>query len=160
MNFESIDIDSNFYSLGTAQNLNDENFDSAKFNDVYSGNCVEDLKIFHLNIRSFPRNVNSLHTYLGTINQKFDVICLSETWLNEGRFIENCFLDYNHFYSKRPANKPFGGGCAIFVNKKFNCSELIHLSCNLEHIECVFVEISYQNKKNNKWLLLQTTYIE
>ena len=147
MNFESIDIDSNFYSLGTAQNLNDENFDSAKFNEVYSGNCVEDLKIFHLNIRSFPRNVNSLHTYLGTINQKFDVICLSETWLNEGRFIENCFLDYNHFYSKRPANKPFGGGCAIFVNKKFNCSELIHLSCNLEHIECVFVEISYQNKK-------------
>jgi len=49
IDFESIDIGSNFYSLGTTQNMNNEYLDSTKFNNIYSGNLCNDLKIFHLN---------------------------------------------------------------------------------------------------------------
>ena len=143
-----IDIDSNFLSLGAVLGDTDDiKFDSEKFNTMFEGNHSNDLKIFHLNMCSFPRKLNTLLGYLSTINQQFDVICITETWLNEGRFIENHFTDYNKFYSKRPANQAFGGGCAIFVKKIFHCIELSNLSCNLEHIECIFIELTYLMKK-------------
>ena len=126
---------------------NDECYDTSRFNQVFSGNCDNDLKLFHLNIRSLPRKINSFENYLNLLKQKFDIICISETWINEGRFFENCFDDYNLFFSKRPANKAPGGGCAIFVKKSFVSCELTHLSCNLEHMECVFVEVTHRNKK-------------
>ena len=47
----------------------------------------------------------------------------------------------------RPSEQPSGGGVAVFVHNRINSSELIHLSCNSGHIECVFVEISLPNKK-------------
>ena len=112
-----------------------------------NANYINDLKIFHLNIRSLAYNGDNLLGYLALLKQQFDVICLSETWLNENRFIENSFLDYNQFHSRRPANQPPGGGCAILVKKSFISSELFHLSCNLNHIECVFIEILHQNNK-------------
>ena len=105
----AFDIDSNFYSLGAVLGTADDaKFDSDKFNSMFDGNHDKDLKIFHLNMCSFPRNVNTLLGYLSTIKQQFDIICLTETWLNEGRFIENYFSDYNKFYSKRPANQSLG----------------------------------------------------
>ena len=144
----AFDIDSNFYSLGAVLGTADDaKFDSDKFNSMFDGNHDKDLKIFHLNMCSFPRNVNTLLGYLSTIKQQFDIICLTETWLNEGRFIENYFSDYNKFYSKRPANQSLGGGCAIFIKRTFYCTELSHLSCNLDHIECIFVELTYLTKK-------------
>ena len=119
-NESDIDIDSNFFSLGAVLGTsNDEKFDATKFNDIFNENHCNDLKVFHLNMCSFPRNVNSLLTYLSTLKQQFDVICLSETWLNEGRFIENYFPDYNKYFSKRPVSQSFGGGCAIFVKQIF-----------------------------------------
>ena len=67
--------------------------------------------------------------------------------MNEGRFIENSFSEYKQFHSKRSASQQPGGGCAIFIDKSYNSTELTNISCNMEHIECVFVEISRQNKK-------------
>ena len=143
-----IDIDRNFFSLGSILDTsNDEKFDSIKFNDMFDNSYCYDLKIFHLNVCSLPRKINSLSAYLSTLNQQFDILCLSETWLNEGRFIENFFPDYNKFYSKRPVNKAFGGGCAIFVRDSYHCTELSMLSCNLDHIECIFVEMSHLGKQ-------------
>ena len=126
---------------------NDEQFDVEKFNTVYHASHNNDLKIFHLNIRSLAHNGDNLLCYLSLLKQSFDVICLTETWLNENRFIENTFLEYNQFHSRRSANQAPGGGCAIFVKKSFISSELSHLSCNLNHIECVFIEIIHQNGK-------------
>ena len=122
-----IDIDHNFYSLGSVLGTtNSERFDSIKFNNMFE-NKSNDLKIFHLNVCSLPRKINSLVAYLSTLNQQFDVICVTETWLNVGRFIENIFPDYNKYYSKRSANKAYGGGCAIFVKKKTHSNVLNYL---------------------------------
>ena len=115
---DDIDIDSNHFSLGDDNDVpNDEYYDTSKFNHVFGDNCDLDLKLFHLNIRSLPRKIDSLSGYLNLLKEKFDIICISETWINEGRFIENCFEGYNQFFSKRPSDKSPGGGCAIFVKK-------------------------------------------
>ena len=106
--------------------LNDEHINVENFNRMYDADYKNDLKIFHLNIRSLAYNGDDLICYLSLLKQQFDVICLSETWLNENRFIENSFHDYNHFHSRRPANQPPGGGCAILVKKSFISTELSH----------------------------------
>ena len=117
-----IDIDSNFIS-DNYQNVNDilpddNYYDVPKFNNVFHGDYRNDLKIFHLNIRSLPRNGDALIAYLYFLKQKFDIICLTETWLNDNRFIENIFPEYNQFHSMRPADQPPGGGVAVLVDRR------------------------------------------
>ena len=106
-----------------------------------------DLKIIHLNIRSLPRNGDTFIAYLDILKLQFDIICLSETWMNQNREIENQFPDYNQFHSMRSPDQPPGGGVSVFVHKRLNSAELSHLSCNITHIECVFVEIILSNRK-------------
>jgi len=49
-------------------------------NENYSG---ADFSLLHLNIRSLPRNLNSLTDLLSCLDIKFSVIGISETWLSE-----------------------------------------------------------------------------
>ena len=140
-----IDIDSNFIS-DNYQNVNDilpddNYYDVPKFNNVFHGDYRNDLKIFHLNIRSLPRNGDALIAYLYFLKQKFDIICLTETWLNDNRFIENIFPEYNQFHSMRPADQPPGGGVAVLVDRRLQSEELSDITCNNNFIECIFVKI-------------------
>ena len=148
---DDIDIDANFYHenfQGVNRGLgNDEYFDISKFNATFNTNMDKDLKIIHLNIRSLPRNGNSLIIYLEMLKIKFDVICLSETWLNEGRLIENMFPEFDQYHSMRPADLPPGGGVAVFVRKKFHSYELSELSCNTNCIESIFVKLKINNEE-------------
>ena len=148
---DDIDVDANFIQdnyRGTFHGrVDDEYFDVDKFNDSFGNHFNNDLKTIHLNIRSLPKNGDTLIAYLDTLNHQFDIICLSETWLNKNRLIENLFPNYNQYHSMRPSEQPSGGGVAVFIHNRINSSELIHLSCNNNHIECVFAEISLPNKK-------------
>ena len=135
---DDIDIDANFYH----NNFSDRNFghmtdgiyDSAKFNAEYSlVNSNGDFSIIHLNIRSLPRNGNNFIAYLETINVKFSVICLTETWMNENRVIDDVFTDYNAYHSMRSIDRSPGGGVSIYVHKNLNSIEILDLSTNLEH---------------------------
>ena len=148
--FNDLDDRTNYVDELLFQNdasICDEYFTTENFNFSYADNLMNDLKIIHLNIRSLPRNGENFSAYLATLKQKFDIICISETWLNENRFIENIFEDYNQFHSMRPANQPPGGGVAIFVHNRFNCSKIDNLSSNNLNIECVFVEIKHLNSR-------------
>ena len=144
--FQDIDLDANFYSdnyRGFSHGLtSDAYYDTNTFNEAFGSNSDKDLKIIHLNVRSLPRNGDSLVAYLDLLDQKFHVICLTETWLNENRLLENNFPDYVQYHSMRPIDHPPGGGSAVLVRRDFESKELIDLSCNSNHIECVFVKIS------------------
>ena len=43
----------------------------------------EELILIHFNVRSVSANIYEFISYLETINLVFDIICTSETWLNE-----------------------------------------------------------------------------
>ena len=147
---DNIDIDSNFLNdnyLGLDHGqTNDSFFDSEKFNRIYTGNHESDLKIIHLNIRSLPRNGDAFIAYLALLKHRFDIICFTETWLNESRIVENLFPDYVQYNSMRSSDSPYGGGASVFIHKKFNSCEVTELSCNLDHIECVFTKVSLFQK--------------
>jgi hypothetical protein len=60
-----------------------------------------DLTVFSLNIRSVRKHFNKLLVVLSSTNFKFDIIMLSETWLDDniGNFDIKCYNCYNHYSS-------------------------------------------------------------
>ena len=58
-----------------------------------------DLSLLHLNIRSLPAHTDELKNLLASIDYKFNVVGISETWLSDSytnvnldgyNFIQNC----------------------------------------------------------------------
>ena len=150
---QDVDIDANFFSdnfIGFNHGrTTDAIYDSNKFNNEFAhGFNNQDLSIIHLNIRSLPRNGNTFTAYLEMLKVKFKIICLSETWLNENRLIDDLFSDYHAYHSMRGIDKSPGGGVSIFVHKSLKSEEICELSCCLEHIESIFIRILGSHNNN------------
>ena len=124
-------------------------YDSILFNRTFpTDNSTSSLAILQLNIRSLPRNGNCLVAYLETLGRKFDIICLNETWLNENRFIEDLFPNYNAYHSMRPPHTALGGGVSIYVSKTLSSSMINEHTLNQAHIESVFVNIILNDNRS------------
>ena len=64
------DPDLNFFSETTAL-ATCEYFHESSFNQQFSADLPQ-LSLFHLNIRSIPKNFSSLDLYLSSLNLQFD----------------------------------------------------------------------------------------
>ena len=82
--FDDIDVDLNHFENlypNLIHNRNNQYYDDDRFNSTLASNdCVRDLSVVHLNIRSINANGSDFITYLSLLNRKFDVVCLSETF--------------------------------------------------------------------------------
>ena len=156
MNFlRDNDIDENFYNnnyLGIggedANDLREPYYCSAKFNDNFGSDqdTPNDLKIFHVNIRSLRKNGDELLAYMETLNVSFDVICITESWLlDDFSILSELFPHFNTYNCVRSGNHP-GGGASILVHEDYSSKEIVELSCNNEHLEAVFAEINHNGK--------------
>ena len=79
------DPDANFYDTQIPSSLTDSKyFSSSEFNmEIYkSSNNINQLSMLHCNIRSSNKNANYLSIELGKLDHDFNIIALSETWLN------------------------------------------------------------------------------
>ena len=82
-------------------------------------------------------------------NYDFDIIGLSETWLTEtNKYIYN--LDgYNHVPLVRPDR--IHGGVSLFISTAITYRVLNAISMTNRDIECLFVEIKFNNIKIYLW---------
>ena len=147
--FQDIDVDLNhFNELYPNLIINSRNqyYNVDSFNDNFGMNDVCDLSVFHLNIRSISRNGDSLITYLSCLKRSFDVICLSETFVNDLSIVNNFLDNYIGYHSIREGDRA-RGGVAIYLKKHINASLLPNLTVNFDYIETVFIEIKNNNKK-------------
>ena len=131
---QSIDAEINHFNNAFPDVFNNDNlnqyFTVETFNNQFNHLSKTDLSILHLNIRSLAANGDDFISYIETLNVKFDIICLSETWLNDSNIIDNHFFPlYNSYHSFRPAGKR-GGDVSIFVIKNHPFENLPHLSSN------------------------------
>ena len=143
--FEDIDIDSNFLNnnyIGLFDGqTNDSYVNIDTLNNVILNEVnVKAFKIIHVNIRSLPAHGDEFVAYLDTLKLNFDCVCFSETWLNAGRHIEDLFPDYMAFHSMREPGR-LGGGTSIYLHNRYVATHMPEISCNLDHIECVFIKI-------------------
>ena len=115
--FENIDADThhfdNLYPCVNESNLK-QYYSVDDFNVKFPRNNDSDLNILHTIIRSLKKNGDELSVYLESLNRKFDIVCLTETWITELPVVDDIFPSYSSFHSIRTSKN--GGGCAIYIN--------------------------------------------
>jgi hypothetical protein len=114
---DDLDPDANYFNPIMNQNLTNckyYNFDQV--NQSTSTHNRNHFSQFCLNIRSLPKNYRKLITLLDTIDIKFSIITLTETWLKEYNQDLYEIEGYEHISQIRD-NKA-GGGCFHLYKKQ------------------------------------------
>lgn len=123
----------------------------------YLCNTTADLKVIHMNIRSINKNFSEFCVMLQNFDIRFDVIILTETWLDidVGYDMEG----YNKFIKVNKYNKC--DGVLVYVNNLFrvslmnddiNESNSLHINLTVNNIEFIITAIyrspNFFNKNN------------
>ena len=92
---------------------------SDSMNDLFKSKHPE-ISLIHFNSRSLDKNLDQITDYLKTLNHKFSIIAISETWLkdkhNSPVFTE--IKGYNLIRDDRSHKK--GGGVALYISTDLN----------------------------------------
>ena len=121
-------------------------FNSTDFNNSFPLNDEQNFSVIHCNIRSMKANGEDLTNYLETLYLKFDIICLSETWIKDIQYLNSFFPTYHGFHSTRPPAQR-GGGVSIFIKRRFNAKLFDLQHYNLECFENIFIHFSVTDIK-------------
>ena len=141
---EDIDVDSDFYDTYPSIH-NDQSkqyYDANEFNALIH-DCDDPsstLKVLNLNIQSLSAKEDNFLSYFETLNVNFDIICLTETWMQKDDLRINFLPDYQDFNQIRLSSR--GGGVSIYIENTIQARILKQLSCTNDNFECIFVEIS------------------
>ena len=123
-----------------------------KFNDVLQNETaisreqLNHLSFFHLNIRSLQNKVDELSTLLSTLNIKFSVVGITETWLQDSPLGVN--IDgYNFVYKNRRVR--LGGGVGLYLSDNLDYKIRTDIYANEDEVmESLFVEIIRPHERN------------
>ena len=144
-NLSLIDPDINHFE--THINFQSHTIDSFNDNQNIEPNS---LKLYHNNARSLsPDKVDQYEGLFHELNIQFDVLIFTETWLtpedSDLRYFNGFQIPIHLFRSSEDKTK--GGGISIYVknNQQFRYRE--DLSLSLPYIECLFIEIKFNNTK-------------
>ena len=105
------------------------------------------FSIVHYNVQSLANKLDLIESEL----RNFDVICLTETWLDRRISDETIKINGFNLYRRDRADDNRGGICVYINQSIFSCRRR---DLELLQLECVWVEISLHNRKE----LLGTFY--
>jgi hypothetical protein len=115
-----------------------------------------DLGLLHLNIRSIPRNLNTLIPILHSSKLEYNIIALSETWLKQDNVDSYGIAGFKHEYLVRDTKA--GGGISMFFKDSLNYKlreDLTHID---SHIEMLWVELDKKSLNTEKNVIMGTIY--
>ena len=103
------------------------------------------LSLIHFNARSLSKNFKSICSCVSNLSVHFDVIAVTETWLEDENTKAFDIEGYQVTHIVRQGKR--GGGCSIYVNDviKFNIFKPLCVTCD-DVFECTAVELQINNK--------------
>ena len=116
----------------------------------------ECFSLMHLNIRSIPKNLDSLIRYLDGLDLNFTVIGLTETWLSSDTVDCYSIDTYQHFSRYRVNRR--GGGVSLFINQNISAFARIEFSSISDDMETIFVEMSKDDIGMDKNVVIGLVY--
>ena len=124
-------------------------YDSVAYNNKLS--TVDfNFGLFHSNIRSIQKNFDDFKYYVETLNNRFSVIGLSETWTynNDDNAHLYAMKGYSGIFSSRSGKG--GGGVCVFIDSNFIYKVRHDLSDSIDEniFESNFIELSCTNGPN------------
>ena len=128
------------------------------FNDIIKSNddYAKGLSLMHLNVRSIPKNIDKLNSYLLSLDIQFSIIGLTETWLKEETLDLYELPEYKSIHLTRPSRK--GGGVSLYIHNNYDYVEKPNMNIMTELIECLFVEVMSQTRKHKRKILVGIVY--
>ena len=134
----------------------------SQVNSLFSKKNASDLAILHMNIRSLPKHISKVKDILlKEFDQKPDIICITETKLNEdpdtNTLLENSKLSDVITSIQLPGFKFFhcdsrtqAGGSAIYISNDIHTTCRKDLEINIDgECEATFVEVQIANPAKN-----------
>ena len=109
-----------------------------------------------MNIRSIPKNLDSLKILLESLNCNFSVIGFSETWLTPSNYDCYGISNYQHFHITR--KNRHGGGLSIFVHNNLNVKQRDDLTGIHDVAEVLFIELKKEEIGSTKDTIVGLTY--
>ena len=110
------------------------------------------MSIFHLNIRSIPKNLNTLIPTLHSSGLNFDILVFSETWLKPSNADAYGITGYSHEFITHP-EKP-GGGISLYINEKYSYKNRPDLNLLSDDLEMLWIEVDKEYIKSTTNLLI------
>ena len=106
------------------------------------------LSLVHYNVQSILYKTDILEPELAN----FDIISLTETWLNDSVLDDDIMFDQFQVPFRRDRVGDSHGGILVYVKNEIPCKRRVDLE--LLNIECVWIEINIKNRK----ILIGTFY--
>ena len=157
-----VDPDVNYFNDVELNASNFKSFTINEFNNTHSERSVF-FNILHHNCRSIVSEdkQDKYENFLDLLGDPFDIIGLTETWLNDTNADTPILdkYDYNHIHKTRSDDDNFcdkerGGGISLFIRKNIVYKVRDDLSVFTAYLELLMVEI----KLNTKSYLIGVTY--
>ena len=135
--------------------INCNTLDMKSFSQMMNNNEKNTISFVHFNIRSARKNFHSIEEFLYSLDKTPDVICVSETKLNQDpstdddSSTDDIMLDGYHFFDTKSASNY--GGTGVYISDKYfgNATLRKDLEINIPgECEASFVEIKCVNGKN------------
>ena len=87
----------------------------------------------HLCVSGLPKSIGKLSDFLSLIDNRFSVIGLSETWLNNDTVDLYELPEYKSIHLTRPSRKV--GGVSLYVSRSHDYIELSEINiCNVSRL--------------------------
>ena len=139
---ECIDADNNHYNYIFGDIL--DYSDTEEMNHILSKHESVNLKsILHLNVRSLVANQDALYENLQTLNHKFSILAITETWTTPHNENVIDIPGYTKMLKSRTCGR--GGGVGLFFDNNLEIGTKLRddLACpDTKIMESLFVQIS------------------
>ena len=110
------------------------------------------FSMMHLNILSVQKNLGTLESYLATLNHKFTIVGISESWLKDHNADRYGLSGYNAIHKYRSTRA--GGGVSIFIQDDIEYFCRDDLCYQNDTIETVFIEIDKDHVGKEKNVII------
>lgn len=102
--------------------------------------------LLHANCRSLPKNFDALCSTIDCIDVPFTAIAVTETWLKQHN--DNIFAIPGYVFESSSRLLKAGGGVGLYICDQLKYRHIPDLTFVTETLECIFVEILVENRKN------------
>lgn len=147
-----IDPDVNFYAseiskLNECKYYHEDTFNE-KIASFRHGNSNL-FSIIHMNIRSMNQNMTEFLSYIEGLDNDFQFIGLSETWLNDSN--ADLFHKSGYVFEELHRHNKTGGGVGILIQEGLQYKCRNDLNIMSENLEAIFIELDKRifNTENN-----------
>ena len=129
-----------------------------EFSSQFASDSVirKGFSVLNLNIRSIPKNLESLTNYLHLLNFNFSVISITESWLNANNYSNYSIPNYSPHHVFRTNRR--GGGVSIFLHSSYEFKPRLDLDICNDVIECGCIEILSSTQCRNPKTIIVAMY--